>query len=93
MTFDNVKRVTVGITACVITLLFSPLGHANNKPAAELQPMLALLLFEEEREPISLNEAARFLTQTTFGPTYDEIVALTNSSYEAWLVIVAMKRG
>ncbi|MFZ9745958.1 MAG: DUF1800 family protein [Opitutaceae bacterium] len=34
---------------------------------------------------LTANEAARFLTQTTFGPTREEIDALTGGSINAWL--------
>ena len=59
-------------------------AQTTSKQAQSILPSIMMLL-EDEQEPISLEEAARFLIQATYGPNYEEVVALTNSSYEAWL--------
>ena len=35
--------------------------------------------------PLSAGEAARFLTQATYGPTSDEITHLSSTTYGAWI--------
>jgi len=62
-------------------------AHAQTASASKLAPVIHYLLSDDapNQEPISLSEAARFLTQTTFGPTYQDIVTLSGSSYRIWL--------
>ncbi len=71
---------------CCATLTFgliSPVSFASTRVQNALPAIIDLLLREEES--VSEEAAARFLTQTTFGPTYADIVALTNTSLESWL--------
>ena len=80
---SSAKRALVSALAILLMLPFANVSHAQNKQGS-LIPILSLLL-DEDSEVIDLPAAARFLTQATYGPRYDEIVALTNSSYEQWL--------
>ena len=79
----NFYSVRLCFLAVLLILPFANVSHAQNKQGS-LIPILSLLL-DEDSEVIDLPAAARFLTQATYGPRYDEIVALTNSSYEQWL--------
>ena len=67
----------------VSSLVFS-VGATAQTEASRLLPAINLLLLEDS-ESISDIEAARFLMQTSFGPTEDTILALTNLGYERWL--------
>ncbi len=65
-------------------LMFSVSTNAQTKNISALVPVISLLL-TESGEPISDIDAARFLAQTSFGPTQETIRALQNSSYEQWI--------
>jgi len=80
---NNLKRIRVSLVTCCIVLLNAPIGMAQEAKKPSIVPMIMLLL--EESEAISEAEASRFLIQASYGPTYPEIVSLTNSTYSAWL--------
>ncbi len=67
------------------SLLCSSLANAQTDQAKRLLPVLSLLLLEDSEPTMSMADASRFLTQTTFGPSYSDIVSLSNSSFESWL--------
>ena len=52
-----------------------------------MSPIINYLLLSDSAggENMSLEDASRFLIQTTFGPTYEDIVALSNSSFNSWI--------
>ena len=56
-------------------------------PIKALPNIINYLLFEDlgPGNTMSVEDASRFLVQTTFGPTYEGIVELSNSSFKAWL--------
>jgi len=75
------------VTARVETAL-NPAGELR----AQLQPLAGSALFTPPAEPaplpntpISDADAARFLTQATFGPTLSAISRLKTIGYEAWI--------
>ena len=85
MAFDKFKRTLISaLTVCVMVVIFTPITLADDEEASVL-PSIYMLLFDDAVEEIEMADAARFLMQATYGPTLDEIVALTNSSYESWL--------
>lgn len=80
---------TIFLLAPTLFFLFAicQTSQANeDKAARSLAPIISLLLDANTQENISQAEAARFLTQATFGPTYADIVRLSqSSSYQNWL--------
>jgi len=68
----------------LIALSFTSSTLAANRNHEALPPIIMLLL-DNGDESIELNDAARFLTQATYGPTLNEITALSNSSYSRWI--------
>ncbi len=82
----NTKKMIVTFATMAFTFSFMPVASAQSPTkTATLVPVINLLLEDSGREKIELEEAARFLIQASYGPTYDEIVSLSNSSYEAWI--------
>ena len=80
------KKKFAAFVSIALALSFMPITNAQSPTkAATLVPIISLLLEDSDKEEIELVEAARFLIQATYGPTYGEITALTNSSYEAWI--------
>lgn len=55
--------------------------------AAGLDATAQIILLDNDVPPVpaSLSDAARFLTQATFGPTLPEIDRVQSMGYEAWL--------
>jgi len=84
MLLNSLKQSLTSVVAFATVLLAAPVTHASDTPTDGLYPVIMLLL-EDSVDEIDMPSAARFLMQTTYGPTHDEIVALTNSSYEEWL--------
>ena len=84
MNFKEIKKTFLSFLITVtIVFLVIPSTFAANQNASALPPIFMLLL--DEQEEIELSDASRFLTQATYGPTLNEISALTNSTYERWL--------
>ncbi len=84
MIIKILKSFFISTTLCVTVIAFAPLTHATDTRAAGLTPIIMLLL-DDDNEEIDMASASRFLMQATYGPTLDEITALTNSSYEKWI--------
>lgn len=61
--------------------------QTNTQHGRTLPSIINYLLFSDQGpgNTMPVEDAARFLTQTTFGPRYQDIVELSNSSYQAWL--------
>ncbi len=75
-----IKQMNMALLTAAL-FLFAASAHAQTNKG--ITPILMLLLNDDE--PITLSEASRFLTQATYGPTYQEIDSLTKSSYAQWL--------
>lgn len=76
------------LPTCIFIVIFSIGVQAQqSEKKTNLAPVIQYLLFSDVTigNNISLEEASRFLTQATFGPTYDDIAQLTNSSMGNWL--------
>ena len=84
MKFINLRTFFISFAVFSIGAIFTPFSHATNYRAA-LPPIIGLLLEDDAAEQINMASASRFLMQATYGPTLSEIVALTSSSYEAWI--------
>jgi len=84
MIFNSLRQSSIFFFTFIACVLVAPSSHADERERAAI-PAIIMLLLEDQRERIDLAEASRFLTQATYGPTLDEITALTNSSYEAWI--------
>lgn len=84
MIFKHLQKKSIGIVAFIIVFSLAPRAHAANLGSSALPPIISLLL-DDTPEEISMADASRFLMQTTYGPTLDEINSLTNSSYEEWV--------
>jgi len=85
MNFEDFKKASIRFfIAFTIVSFLSPTALSADRNESALQPILMLLLNDDSNiiEPL---DAARFLTQATYGPTLNEITALTNSSYERWI--------
>lgn len=80
-----IRSLVAFIFAFSVTLGAS--GATPLRPAQKITPIINFLLFSDSKggEKITMEEASRFLIQTTFGPTYEDIVRLSNSSYENWI--------
>jgi len=87
-------RSLVVLNSVFLLVLFSGASFAQER--VTIVPAITLLLLDSDNndtdvidtglsKPESPADAARFLTQATFGPTYSDILALTGGSYEAWL--------
>lgn len=74
-----------GVAAALMFMIASTAFAQSNTKSGGLVPVISLLLNDEGAESIEPADAARFLIQATYGPNYDEIIALTNSSYSDWI--------
>lgn len=87
--FTNIIKVALTSSVLTLTMMFSPPTHAQStsSKASKLTPVLMLLLDSnvDGEEKMALEDASRFLIQTTFGPTYDDISRLSNSSFKRWI--------
>ena len=83
--FTRWRRLKVSSIVAFICLVGSM--NARAEPSKSLPPIINYLLFSDigPGNTMSVDEASRFLMQTTYGPTYDDIVELSNSSFQAWL--------
>lgn len=84
---DTLVRVgSVFLVALMLQACGSPSG--NNVDSLEKSAGDATIqrqIREKAEGSPTPSEAARFLTQTTFGPKESEIAALTNSNFDIWL--------
>lgn len=73
--------IVVAMLLCIST------ANAQTKKSEALTPVISYLLFEDfgPGNTMPVQDAARFLIQSTFGPTYGDIAELSNSSFQAWL--------
>ncbi len=82
----NTKQALIAILA--FGLVFGLCANAQQtNVATRITPIINYLLFSDTSvgEEVAAEEASRFLVQTTFGPTYDEIAKLSNGSLDTWL--------
>jgi uncharacterized protein (DUF1800 family) len=78
MSHSTVNKIRAKAAAIVITTMIATTANAGD--------LLFTASFDESPEgPYNDYEAARFLTQTTFGPTVAEIQRLRRIGYNAWL--------
>jgi len=84
MRFKYLKKHIVSITVCIAAASITTPAYATKDNVASLAPIIMLLL-QDQQEEISVTDASRFLLQSTYGPTLDEINKLTKSSYESWI--------
>lgn len=77
--------LSCAITLLVLNVAIPDATAANN--ATKLSPVITFLLSSDSTagEMMTVEEASRFLTQATFGPDYDEIVKLSNTTLQKWL--------
>jgi len=66
------------ILTMILVLFVSACGGGSSSPPEPPTP-------PPPSASISVEEAARFLTQATFGPKMDEINSLADSGYQLWL--------
>jgi len=85
MPLNNLKKPLVSLAICTLVIFFGPSSQASEDKVASLMPVILFLLEGDSADEIDMASASRFLMQATYGPTLDEITALTNSSYEAWI--------
>ena len=76
-------RVWLGVAAALVLAACSG-GRSGDMAANSAAAPRASARGEPLAKPTPI-EAARFLTQATFGPTDDQISAVTASGYAAWI--------
>ncbi len=88
----GVDTVVVAVTPLDDTVAESPETlivtlYGGMTYAAGLNATAQIILLDNDVPPVpaSLSDAARFLTQATFGPTLPEIDRVQSMGYEAWL--------
>jgi len=78
----------LGLVVLACTIVFtSGVNAQSSTNEIRLSPIINYLLFSDQQggEQMPVEDAARFLIQTTFGPTYHDIARLSNSSFEGWI--------
>jgi len=83
--FLKLKKTNLLLLSMTFGLCFSINSVAQIDNAKKIAPIINYLISSDISSEMSLEEASRFLTQTTFGPIYEDVVALSNQSYERWL--------
>lgn len=81
---NSLYKPIFAVLTCMVMLLASPIASAQTNDVARLIPAIHYLLLDEP-DVITEEDAARFLIQATYGAKYDEIQALTKSSYTSWI--------
>lgn len=81
------KRAQLVLISSSFVFFASYSQHANSQSssAQKALPSIISFLLNDVDETIEAEDAARFLMQATYGPTFDEIQALTESSYAEWI--------
>jgi len=90
---SNLPRKNRLLKSKVMCLCFSFLSFvftasiSNAQQQNKITPIINFLLFSDTApgQQTSLEDASRFLIQSTFGPSYDDIAKLSNSSIESWI--------
>jgi len=84
----HLARTPLLLSTLVCTLTFAlGVSAQQRSTASKITPIISYLLFSDAEigAQTAPEEASRFLIQSTFGPTYDDIARLSNSSIERWL--------
>lgn len=89
---QNHPKLPVSIRSLQLFLFVFFICIATSAPAqtpraTKIAPIISYLLLADStgQQQMSKEDAARFLIQTTFGPTYKDIVSLSNRSFDQWL--------
>lgn len=88
--FSRLGTLTRIGSVMLIALVLQACGSPSEKDVSSLQKnaddaAIQLEMREKAVGSPTPSEAARFLSQTTFGPKESEITALTNSNFDTWL--------